>query len=113
MLKSTTPPSCTRSSSVRAVELVVFSPDGALLAAATDDGEIRLWRTADRQMVGVYAGHRGIVWSVCFSPDGRHIASGAEDSNIYIWDVGTQQISRVLAGHNAAIGFIAWSPDGA
>jgi WD40 repeat protein/DNA-binding SARP family transcriptional activator len=98
---------------VRGVERVAFSPDSALLAVSTIDGEIRLWSTSNWQMVGVCVAECGIMWSVCFSPDGRQIAGSAEDRNIYIWDVDTQQIRHVLTGHTSAIGFCAWSPDGA
>jgi WD40 repeat protein len=58
---------------------LAFSPDGALLASAADDGAVRLWamdRCEERRCVRVTSSR---PQAVAFSPDGRLLAIGAHE----------------------------------
>jgi len=57
---------------------VAFSPDGALLASASDDFTIKLWRVADGALLRTLTGHQEDVQSVAFSPDGTQLYSGRQ-----------------------------------
>ncbi len=105
------------------VTALAFSPDNLLLAAATTDGDIRLWRTSDGRLAGICRGNGRWVWSLAFSPDGHILASGCADTLIRLWnlsDIYTTDsdfllaavMFKALAGHTDAVFAVAFSPDG-
>ena len=95
-----------------AVKSVQFSPDGALLASASQDTTIKLWRVSDGKELNTLTGHTGAVQSVSFSPDGRLLASGGSDAAITLWDLSTNRELVTYNGHNAPVWSVAFSPDG-
>ncbi len=93
-----------------AIADVQFSPDGAVMATAGLDGQIKLWR--DYVEVGALRGHKGWVNAVAFSPDGRRLASASFDETVKIWDVPNRMELVTLTGHRGSVMAIAFSPDG-
>lgn len=61
---------------------VAFSPDGALLATASDDRTARLWDVATGQTTRTLTGH---FYGVAFSPDGTLLATTGSDRTARLW----------------------------
>lgn len=89
---------------------IVFSPDGSLIASASRDDTVRLWRP-DGSLVTVLRGHNDRVQHVVFSPDGQMIASASQDGTIKLWRSDGSLI-RTLEGYSVVENLVAFSPDG-
>lgn len=96
-----------------AVNSLVFSRDGKLLVAGSDDSKIRLWDLETGQPHGELQANTYKVLSVALSPDGKILAStGGTLGIIDLWDFATgQRVSEIDAQHDF-IGSLAFSPDG-
>jgi WD40 repeat protein len=60
-------------------------PD-TLVASASYDGHVRLWRLVDRRIIAIFK-HSNSVWCMTFSLDGKYILSGGQDEKISEWAV--------------------------
>ncbi len=86
-----------------------FSPDNSLLATGAYDNRLKLWSSADGQLIGEVGHHHTGVVNVEFSPDGGFIASG-EDGLVRIWRVRKPQWVKHVPAGEASLAMI--SPDG-
>ncbi len=94
------------------VKAVSFSPDGRLIASASQDTTARIWDIASGCQVMILREHGNQVTSVAFSPDGVFIATSSMDGFIILWNVASRTVVKKIMGSNQGISSVAFSPDG-
>lgn len=79
---------------------ISFSPDGATLASASEDGAVILWETSENPLAHAsLTGHHGGALSVAFSADSKTLATLASDGAVRLWSAPFEaQEPRTLAG---------------
>ncbi|MEM7247968.1 MAG: protein kinase [Acidobacteriota bacterium] len=91
---------------------VVFSPDGASVAAVSDDSHLRVWSVSAGELLVEVKAHGDQAHGMAWSPDGTRLATGGSDRVIRIWDATTGDRLASLSGHERYVYALAWSPDG-
>lgn len=98
----------------RWISSIAFSPDGHILAVATDS-EIVLWNP-NTGKPKVILTRKGEFYHLLFSPNGRTLAARSE-SGIYLWNVDIidpekSELQHTITGYSAEVNSISFSPDG-
>lgn len=96
----------------QAVTAIAMSADGRWVAAGTIDGEVRVWRVADRTPILSVRGHSGPVQGVALSVDGHTVASGGYDGSMRLWATEDGRPIATLEGHTGGVIGMALSADG-
>jgi WD40 repeat protein len=95
-----------------AINTVVFSPDGELVASSGGDGTARVWNVRSGQEISRMT-HAGAVHAVAFSPDGKYVATASADGTACVWEA----IARpgdlfATLPHTGYVQDAVFSPDG-
>jgi WD40 repeat protein len=102
-----------------AVTSVAYSPDGSLLASASEDGSVKIWNAANGSLARTISLPGCIVQSVAWSPSGAAVAAGSWGTadapwshNVSVWNPSTGAYQYNLSNSVNPINAVAWSPDG-
>jgi WD40 repeat protein len=89
------------------IQALAYSPDGSLLASASNGGGIRLWGGASD--LGVLNGHSETTQVLAFSPDSHYLVTGGTGRVVNVWDLRERKLV-VSSGPQqhaiSALGFI-------
>ncbi len=100
-----------------------FSPDGALLATAGEDGSIAVWDAGTHACIARFkeGGHTAGISDIAWAPDSRSLASAGDDKTVCIWSLLLDELGQhkgatgpraVLGGHSNVVFSLAYSPTG-
>jgi Tol biopolymer transport system component len=92
------------------VSSVAVSPDGKLVAIASND--VRICDASTGKESTKWAGYGKQVHSVTFSANGRWLASAGTDGAIRIWDVKSRKDALVIQSHPENVSSLAFNPKG-
>lgn len=95
------------------VHKLVFSPSGKLLASATGQGEIKIWRLDKKAEKTAAIEPIPRISSMSFSPDDRTLAVCAESPEISLLGVNSErQVKKLEDPAKTKVRSVAFSPDG-
>jgi WD40 repeat protein len=85
------------------IQDLTFSPNGRILATASQDGTAKLWNTGTGKEIATLSGRLIGMNSAAFSPDDRRLATGSDSGVIKLWDAETYQEILALKGHRGFV----------
>ncbi|MBU4118603.1 MAG: SEL1-like repeat protein [Proteobacteria bacterium] len=96
---------------------VACSSDGKKIAAAGDDGNVRVWDIASGKIMFTLGKDLLSADAVAFSPDGQLLAAavsagGRRGHAVQVWDLATGQLMHDMREHTQLITDLDFSPDG-
>ncbi|TWU39013.1 Serine/threonine-protein kinase PknB [Novipirellula aureliae] len=88
-----------------------FAPDGKQLAAAIEDGSVRIWDIDNQKLLKSFNAHRGIVWMVAYHPTRPLLMTSGDDETVRIWDSKNFELVKEWKAMNS-VRTAVFSPNG-
>ena len=93
------------------INCVSVSPNGKIIATASQDKTAKLWTEA-LTLVGTLKGHKRGVWSVAFSPVDQVVITSSADCTVKLWSVSDLHCLKTLEGHESSVLQVAFISNG-
>lgn len=87
---------------------VQFARDGRM-AAAGEDGTVRVWEAEGRRLIHVFSGQKESVRAVAWADGGKWLASGGARGTVSIWDPRSGRLLRSVQGNTGGVWSIGWA----
>ena len=87
-----------------------FSPNNQMIASAGHNGDVKLWRTSNWELVGTLPTF-STVTDISFSPDSSNIVS-VDYEEVNLWSISNGQNLVTLRGHTGWVNATSFSPEG-
>lgn len=94
-----------------AVHSVAYDACNNLIASASADKSVRLWRPSAEGRSTVLRAHTGAVRCCAFAQSGRLLATASDDKTVKVWSVPQQAFLCSLTGHTNWVRACELSPD--
>jgi WD40 repeat protein len=91
--------------------VVAFAPHGHLLASASDNDDVRLWRPGDGRAARLIGTQGGAPKAIQFSPDGRRLVS-ASSAGTCLWSIRGDSGRRIRTLRSGPTTDASFSHDG-
>ena len=82
---------------------ISLSPNGSLMASASDDKTVVVWELLKLKQKIVLEGHTAKVNAVAFTSDNKYIISGDRSGEVIIWEIETGDIIKRIPGLGRSI----------
>ncbi len=94
------------------VRSLAWSPDGTLLAAGSDQPQVKVWDVINDEIIAELKGDRASITTLAWSPDGETIAGGTFIGNIILWSAaGGEHLASWKSPAGFSISSLAWTGD--
>ena len=99
------------------VEAVAYSPDGKIIATASQDRTVRFWDAKTAQQVGQPITMEYAVWAFAYSPDGKTMLAGCGGLKqsvgwAQLWNTADNKPIGPKLEHQEIVSCVTFSPDG-
>ncbi len=95
------------------VNSLTWSPDGRLIASASDDTFVQIFDASSGRRRLIYSGHTEEVAAVSWAPNGKFIVSGSQDGSAQVWQAANGGKIFSYEGHTQRVNGVSWSSDNA
>jgi WD40 repeat protein len=89
-----------------------FNNLSSLMASASADKTIKLWKLPSGELSATLEGHNDDVTELCFADNDQYLISVSDDMSVIVWDTKTQKNLFQKKEHTKAIRTLDVSPDG-
>ncbi|KAF3009370.1 hypothetical protein E8E14_007661 [Neopestalotiopsis sp. 37M] len=89
-----------------------FSPDGRLLASASDIGSVIVWRSDTGEHKHTLEGQSSYITALDFSPDNKLLVSASDDGTMVLWTTEKGERWQTIRGYTEQVEEFVFLSDG-